>query len=824
MLFGNLSSVVSALQPLYAGEDPARGKPWYHQELSWEAARGAGWTAADVDKAEDDDSSAAAGLAWHTDYVDSYLYNPVWWAAGWWDRLKAAALAYEDLIKVHFDDLVSARQIRIMWDRYLGGTVAGLLWAAAHDDVPAARHVVGVSLHALQDFYSHSNWVDEPSRRDRTWFDAALPDLTPIVNVRERLRANPTLGNLDVRVPDPVRARLRDVRVGAADVLESIRGRTRRRRKPTRPSGGGEGGGGAASPVDPRTSMHLYTGAYESVDEHLEASTAYKIHGDFAFDCGLLRELVGEEFMDIACAAFSPFTGTSLCEKWRACQDGTVAHPDTVAGAEPPEGIVYLAPKGIALDSKWLAAVNVHQRDLPDEEPPTGEALFNTAKDLALEHSQQWLEDLAKIMAEEGQADFWQQVMTRPRTGATLLTDLDSSYLAPYQHDTDQFEKPGRRGFTFLSAGEYPPSADASDEGWWLRLDLHTADVSNAGTDADIRATVDGKEFLLDHMAERTGDGGIADSFITQHDDFERDQTDSYMLGPLPRVPSSIQLRNDAPGVGDIVEGLWNDIKAAVESFWETLEDVALSLIGGHADYVGSDKETYTWADLQSLARSGDSASFRMRADGGVEGKFDVTGTLTVSERDDGSLRANVSYQKLICHQESKNDRLVSTSDEPFVLLMANSPAMYDPDGGHIQTSIAGPYDGIDSGDRKTLRHLFVDIPVPRYGGLILAMQVWESDDESGSDRDELEEKFAGTFVDELETRRSEFLPAISGAIAPDWKLGWVDAFAFKRGRRVETSHLIHRRAIDRWVAAEESITLPVPRRRRFRRVTLPRH
>ena len=44
-----------------------------------------------------------------------------------------------------------------------------------------AHNLLGVSLHANQDFYSHSNWIDDDDLRSRTWFEvdpdsARLPE------------------------------------------------------------------------------------------------------------------------------------------------------------------------------------------------------------------------------------------------------------------------------------------------------------------------------------------------------------------------------------------------------------------------------------------------------------------------------------------------------------------------------------------------------------------------------------------------------------------------------------------------------------------------
>ena len=69
-----------------------------------------------------------------------------------------------------------------MWRRYLSGTAAGLIWLGGDVSQPIDRRVamaqnlVGTSLHAIQDFYSHSNWIDDDHLRTQTWFEVD-PDL-----------------------------------------------------------------------------------------------------------------------------------------------------------------------------------------------------------------------------------------------------------------------------------------------------------------------------------------------------------------------------------------------------------------------------------------------------------------------------------------------------------------------------------------------------------------------------------------------------------------------------------------------------------------------
>lgn len=117
---------------------------------------------------------ASLSLEWQTDYIDSYLYNPLFWATGLGsgsglDRLKVGTALTHELESLHFDDLSNADQIATMWTRYLSGCVAGLYWASENNDVAAAHNILGATFHAIQDFYSHSNWVDSPDRRSVPW-------------------------------------------------------------------------------------------------------------------------------------------------------------------------------------------------------------------------------------------------------------------------------------------------------------------------------------------------------------------------------------------------------------------------------------------------------------------------------------------------------------------------------------------------------------------------------------------------------------------------------------------------------------------------------
>ncbi|MGC4046789.1 MAG: hypothetical protein QM758_23595 [Armatimonas sp.] len=154
----------------FGGEDPINGLPWHHQDITEHASY------KDTEYEVGFTTEAGQSIAWHADYVDSYLYNPLWWAPGGVPRLKASLSSAPELTKMHFDDLFSADQVRYMWRRYTSGTIAGLLWAKEQGDVNAAQNIVGTGLHAIQDFYSHSNWIDAPARRTKTFFEVPLAE------------------------------------------------------------------------------------------------------------------------------------------------------------------------------------------------------------------------------------------------------------------------------------------------------------------------------------------------------------------------------------------------------------------------------------------------------------------------------------------------------------------------------------------------------------------------------------------------------------------------------------------------------------------------
>lgn len=81
---------------------------------------------------------------------------------------------------LHFDNLTDTNMVRNYWARITINTRNAIQQAARENDPLKALTVLGVSLHAVQDFYTHSNWVETHPRsggayRTDTWFTSTPP-------------------------------------------------------------------------------------------------------------------------------------------------------------------------------------------------------------------------------------------------------------------------------------------------------------------------------------------------------------------------------------------------------------------------------------------------------------------------------------------------------------------------------------------------------------------------------------------------------------------------------------------------------------------------
>ncbi len=654
--------MVGSAAQAFSGEDPVFGNPWHHEQLSLQAAKAAGFS--DVRTAASG-TSAAASIAWHADYVDSYLYNPMWWAEGGLPRFRAALMTQGELEKLHFDDLFSAPKVNDTWKRYALGTFAGLMWAKEKNDVAAAQNILGASLHAVQDFYSHSNWIDQPDRRDKTYFDFSA-------------------------------------------------------------SG--------------RQQLAIYTGAYEHSD-----TLGVKHHGKFLPSGVVWKQPGVAPVMDMACSAISPMSKSEMCNQYRLSKSGVTVQPQ-VKGITVPKHVLTLAPPGIALDNTWIAPIGVQQRGLRDI---NGQQAFDIAYNLALRQSEQWLVALGKAMKEAGPQHeaFWRRVQTEG---------------VRKDNRTFQFESYKQLPYMFMTAGPYP---NGNADGVYLRLNIKTSHDSMAGTDADIIVQAEGRNHVLDW--------GRGVNVALSYNDFEAGDDDAYIVGPFNNVPSQITLRNNAPGGGAMVKGLGNDFVRLVTGAVNSIGDLALSIVGGHADHVATNKIVWMPENLASVTNVGQ--AFSVRLNGGGEGDYEVYGRITRTRSDAVNDYYAVRLDRFHCHKESKWDR-GSNSDEPFTLAVLN------PLPGNIQKFRTNPADDVDTGESRTINHNFQEVAIPKNSGILtLALSQFESDDETANARNELLDKFAGKAEESTRNVKSEFLRAIGEGAAADWKVDAIEIFAFDR-------------------------------------------
>jgi hypothetical protein len=720
----------------FGGEDPVLGNPWHHEAISRDAAKAAGFTfnpridsepapipglatAFKPDPRRTGDRAAEA-IAWHADYVDSYLYNPLWWAPGGIGRFKVALATAPELEKVHFDDLFDANKVRYMWRRYVSGTMAGLKWARDHDDVAAAQNIVGVSLHALQDFYSHSNWIDDPSRRPVTFF---------------------------------------------------------------------------STPLNSRISLPLYTGAYEQ-----EAHQGIKHHGKYLFEATIMNQPGVRQILSVVCGPGSPLGNSDMCKAYDAATSGTAVRFE-VRGAKIPDNVIYQAPTGIALDNLWLAEIGVRERGLTGL---TGAQAFAIARGLAVETSKQWLLTLEANMKKDGEASakFWNRVKTEG-------TDQ------PIREK--QFEDYSKFPYTFLSAGKYPPE-ELSAEEYFLRVRLRTARDSGAGTDADIDLRPNGVDSspptLLDYMPRANP--------IIAYNDFEQGDDISYVAGPFPQLPRTIDLFNDSGTTGEVLKQLGKTLLSAVLLPFKTIGSIFTTILGSDADWIGVTHKTWTPEELAAVPTAAEAPGkvvkiplttktvtlpagqeFTLPVDGGERGYYKTKGYIVkTAESAPGDPQGWREFQVILstldCVKESKWDR-GSSSDEPFVLALLKALP------GTKEAVKTQPFDDVDAGESRSIGHTFQRVRIPKeYGMLNCAVSFNEHDDESAAKRQAMLDEFSGSVDRASEKEERNLVAAVGAAVGEDWKLEHISVYAWSRGGVIRTGTVLDQ-AANRWIKGRQS-------------------
>jgi hypothetical protein len=299
------------------------------------------------------------------------------------------------------------------------------------------------------------------------------------------------------------------------------------------------------------------------------------------------------------------------------------------------------------------------------------------------------------------------------------------------------------------------------------------------------------------------------DQSLLGRDDFEAGDVAAYMVGPIDEEPRTVALLNDAPDAGDIFQAAINSIVRGFEDLFDTV----VGLWGYHADFVGKAHWDFPASVLESLG-TGVRRYFFLDCDGDSEGEFVVSGYVegtSVTGRFGNGVpfrQYRVVFVDLICVRESAWDRF-TPSDEPFVL------GLVIPHGGlgQMEAWRTEPYGNVNSGDTRAIgRSYVVNVP-QRYGFLSVACAVYESDDETPGDRDNLLTSFAGNVAGAIAEPEDSFLEALADSVAAGWKVASVEAVAFRRSPTVEVR--VHpATTLDRWVDGGQRVewTLAQPK------------
>jgi hypothetical protein len=102
--------------------------------------------------------------------------------------------------KLHFDNLFNTQQVSNYWGRFTINTRNAIQQATKEKNALKLLTVMGISLHAVQDFYTHSNWAETHpsfgnSYRTETWFSLPPTGLNIFTGKASSFQGTPPAGH-----------------------------------------------------------------------------------------------------------------------------------------------------------------------------------------------------------------------------------------------------------------------------------------------------------------------------------------------------------------------------------------------------------------------------------------------------------------------------------------------------------------------------------------------------------------------------------------------------------------------------------------------------
>jgi hypothetical protein len=161
---GRYGPLVLAAVFLAAGGPVSAFDTGHHSDLTTAVLREHGFGETSIE--------AVTVANWLTDY---YSTSPM-----------SREVVQSGLEKLHFDNLYDTAEVDEYWGWLVHNARAATRYAAEADDPVVMLTVMGLTLHAAQDFYAHANWPETHPRgpagayRSETWLSAGSPAGTPV--------------------------------------------------------------------------------------------------------------------------------------------------------------------------------------------------------------------------------------------------------------------------------------------------------------------------------------------------------------------------------------------------------------------------------------------------------------------------------------------------------------------------------------------------------------------------------------------------------------------------------------------------------------------
>ena len=784
--------------PLGPGENignTAERKNWHHQDIAYDALIANGFRPGPNQTFP----GAAEAITWHADYIDSYLYNPLFWIPGGINRFKVALATEPELIKLHFDDNFSLPAVQAAYRKYVTGTMAGLMWARERGDVASAHNILGVSLHAMADFYAHSNWVDDPARRQKTWFDfnaaerSTMPIFTGAYEEPEQLAVKhhgkimPMCTLIKGGLVEQV------LNVGCMGISPFTKSNICDHHRECKRAVNINPPAEVASIKLPNGLLYLLPGM--ALDSSWVMDIGYKHRGlkdssprEIFETAKTLAKRASTQWLAILEAQMARQGATDFWNRLKTETSWNQRHAPYENYSK--FGYQFLSagpyPQNPGRSTRSLETQKVQP--------------FSLGQARGLETADRPIDGIRAIKLQNNEGAGGTEVSDQPLRPKPLPIKFPfRPGLMPVQN-LDVVPVP-IKPVVIPGGGTPGPITQIVKDDYYLRVKLRTATETYSGTDSDIILHAAGKQFLLDYMPRENP--------LIAYNDLENGDEQVYVVGPFDGIPTEITLENRSADAGEVLAAFGKAFVEAIKNIIEKIGDFLLTLIGGHPDYVGIGG--IVWEPSQLAGIGSGWQNFSKYIDGGDEGKYTISGQIRKTGESSLGHSAQdwaeyqVKLDNLHCNKESTIDQPFTTwNDEPFVL------AIVVPHPGSVRKKLLGPYGDVDTGDNNGLNYTFSSARIPKaFGRLSVQFQMWESDSESGNDRSKMLDGFASKAEGTTDPMERGLLDTIGAALAADWKLAHLEIYAFGRGNRVHAG-TVYNAPVNKWIEGKKRMSFPL--------------